>query len=163
MEKNKIVFTLPFVLLWIISLTVNVHDGAFLYPEYSFSVWQVVLSIAYLFSFCFLVYGFCESKKLLIWYSVCVGVIVITIIIAKVVSGNTNAENFAIITFPAVVLSLLFLAIPFGIPLSHIDETGYGYIIIILMFYIVYFTSRFIKKRKSFNIFCFSKASWSTW
>lgn len=148
MKKNKVFSVALFVLLWVTLLLVNAKNGAFLYPENAYSIWRDILSVMYITSFWFLTYVFCDSQKLLIWYSVYAGLIIIPLIIFEVVGGNINEALSVIIGFPMAALSLLCLTIPLGITLYHIDKTGYGYIIIILMFYIVYFISRFIKKRK---------------
>ena len=147
MKKNRFFFLVPFVLLWVMALIVNSKNGAFLYPEYNSSVWFDILSVAYIASFCFLTYGFCDSKKLLIWYSVCVGLVVIPLIIFNAVGDNINEVISVIIGLPMAVLAFLFVILPIGITLYHWDKTGYGYIIIILIFYIVYFISRYLKNR----------------
>ncbi len=152
MKKNqktiKVFSTILFLLLWVTALIVNSKNGAFLYPEYNSSVWFDILSVAYIASFCFLTYSFSDSKKLLIWYSVCVGLVVISLIIFNAVGDNIKEVISVIIGLPMAVLAFLFVLLPIGITLYHWDKTGYSYVVIILIFYVVYFAARYIKKRR---------------
>ena len=152
-KKQKIIKIISVVLLvvfWLLTLYfAGVFNGRgnFLYPENDEpSALRFICCIGYVLSFYFTVYNFCESKKLLIWYSICLGLTLLALCFAVVfnqkIIQNISAVIFAIIPLPTLIL-------PFGLTFYFLNvNLTIPLLIIVLLFYPVYFGSRYIKKRR---------------
>lgn len=150
-RKNKLIkitSIIIFAIFLVISIVVNIK-GQFLYPEYNSSLWRALLSIAYLASFCFLVYNFSHSKALFIVYTVCLAVIIFGFILLEIFTGDISNLIETIVGFVPAILAFIFVIIPMSSALYYMNiNTIPAYVLVVLLFYVVYFISRIIKKHK---------------
>lgn len=146
MNKIKIISIILCIALWLSVLLVD-GVGIALEPQYSVSLTGAVLGVAYFFSFAFLTVAFCESKKIIIGYSIWLGIMLFGVAVCFVFS---NLIPEPAINIMGIIIALLFIIgmfpllstiFYFGIPPKMIG-------IVLLLFYVLYFITRYIKKRK---------------
>lgn len=147
MKITKKFSAVLFALIWLLQTIVLGITHVFVMVEYNFFAYGFITGILYLISFWFFTYKHSESKLLFILYTIYASFVFITHLFVTMFGDKISEGIVEIITFVPKWLFISTLAAPTFCVINFWDRTGHSYILVILMFYAVYFVSRFIKKR----------------